>query len=252
MGDAAVFASLAPGIDVIGLGSFGMGETTPGSDLDLLFLTEDDQKDAEKAAQETLSRLERTAREGAPFRTDLRLRPDGGKGLLVRTYEGMLAYAARDMELWERFALGQARLVSGSSKALETVLYASREKPIGGDDLEELKRMKRRIETERVRPAHVTRDVKLGRGGLNDIEWLVRLTEMLYPADRAASSRLPERIAALASKGHFNLGRARDPLGESSLAVESASPPLADGYRRQSLARKPRASGAARRNLRDG
>lgn len=205
IGDAAVLAALEPGVDVIALGSFGQQESTPGSDLDLLFLAEGDQKEAEKAAQATLARIDRAARDGAPFRADLRLRPDGGKGLLARTYEGLLSYAARDMETWERFALGHARLVAGSPKALETVLYASREKLIGREDLEELKRMKRRIETERVRPVHVTRDVKLGRGGLNDIEWLVRLTEMVHPADRAASSRMPDRIAALAGKGHFNL-----------------------------------------------
>ncbi len=203
--DAAVLAALVPGVDVIALGSYGVRESTPGSDLDLLFLAEGDQKAAEKAAQETLTNIDRAAREGAPFRADLRLRPDGGKGLLARTYEGLLSYASRDMENWERFALGHARLVAGSPKALETVLYASREKLIGPEDLEDLKRMKRRIETERVRPVHVTRDVKLGRGGLNDLEWLVRLTEMIHPADRAASSRMSDRITSLAVKGHFNL-----------------------------------------------
>ncbi len=197
--DAEIHDALAPGLDVVALGSLGLGETTPGSDLDLLFLTDGDQAEAERAAQETLARLT------TPFRPDLRLRPDGGKGLLVRTYDGLLNYAARDMELWERFALGHARLVWGSPKALETVLYASRERLMNVEDFAELKRMKRRIETERVRPAHVRRDVKLGRGGLGDIEWLVRLTEMAHPADRAPTSLMPARIAALVAKGHLNV-----------------------------------------------
>jgi glutamate-ammonia-ligase adenylyltransferase len=205
IGDAAVRAHMAPGIDVIALGSLGLEEMTPGSDLDLLFLTDGDQAAAERAAQESLTRIDQASREGAPFRADLRLRPEGGKGLLARTYEGLLTYASRDMESWERFALGHARLIAGSSKALETVRYVSRERPIDREELADLRRMKRRIETERVRPAHVKRDVKLGRGGLNDIEWLVRLIEMVHPGDRASSSRIPDRISALAERGHFNL-----------------------------------------------
>ncbi|RYG27128.1 hypothetical protein EON82_00575 [bacterium] len=214
IGDAAVLANLSPGIDVIALGSLGLEETGPGSDLDLLFLTDGDQAAAERAAQETLTKIDQAAREGAPFRADLRLRPEGGKGLLARTYEGLLTYAARDMETWERFALGHARLIAGSPKALDAVRYVARERPVDREELADLKRMKRRIETERVRPAHVRRDVKLGRGGLNDIEWLVRLVEMVHPGDRATSSRMHDRIVALAEGGHFNLFE-RDALLEA-------------------------------------
>ena len=205
LGDAEVRAACVDGLDVVALGSFGLEETTPGSDLDLLFLTDGDQAEAERAAQETLARLDRAVRLGDPFRADLRLRPEGRKGLLVRTYEGLLAYAERDMELWERFVLGQARLVVGSPRALETVLRAARERSVGPEEVRELLRMKRRIETERVRPTHVRRDVKLGRGGLNDVEWLVRLTEMVHPADRAPTAAIPARIEALAAAGHLNL-----------------------------------------------
>ena len=205
LADAELRHALAPGLDAIALGSFGLEEMTPGSDLDLLFLTDGDPAEAERAAQETLARLDAAVRAGAPFRVDLRLRPEGGKGLLVRSYDGLLSYAARDMELWERFALGHARLVAGSPRALETVLLASRELALGPEDFAELKRMKRRIETERVRPAHVRRDVKLGRGGLNDVEWLVRLVEMAHPADRAPTSLMPARVAALVSAGHLNV-----------------------------------------------
>ena len=214
LGDAAVLGALTPGLDVIALGSLGLRETTPGSDLDLLFLTDGDQGEAERAAQETLAKIDKAARAGAPFRADLRLRPEGRKGLLVRTYEGLLTYAARDMEPWERFALGHARLLAGSPKALDAVRQAVRERPMGPDDFAELKRTKRRIETERVRPAHVRRDVKLGRGGLNDVEWLVRLTEMAHPADRSPGSGMADRIAALAAAGWLNLVE-RDALLEA-------------------------------------
>ena len=214
LGDAEIRAARVDGLDVVALGSLGLRETTPGSDLDVLFLTDGDQADAERAAQETLARLERDARSGAPFRTDLRLRPEGGKGLLVRTYEGLLSYAERDMELWERFALGHARLVAGSPHALETVLRAARERTVGSEEIAELVRMKRRIETERVRPTHVRRDVKLGQGGLSDVEWTVRLMEMVHPADRAPTASMAARIEALTAAGHLNLLE-RDTLREA-------------------------------------
>lgn len=205
VGDRLVRLVAEDGLAVIALGSFGLEATTPGSDLDLLLLTVDDQTEAERAAQNLLNRFERLGRLGSPFRMDLRLRPEGRKGLLVRSLNGFLNYAARDMESWERFALGHARLLAGPAKALDAVRMVARERPLDAAELKELRKMKRRIETERVRPAHVARDVKLGKGGLSDIEWLVRLTEMVYPGARAAESALPPRIEALTRAGHFNV-----------------------------------------------
>jgi glutamate-ammonia-ligase adenylyltransferase len=78
--------------------------------------------------------------------------------------------------------------------------------PLTPERLRELIRMKRRIETERVQPSQVHRNVKLGSGGLNDIEWTVRLTEMRFPsATRAMStSDSRERIQNLGHSGLFN------------------------------------------------
>ena len=66
--------------------------------------------------------------------------------------------------------------------------------------------MKKRIETERVKPQHIRREVKLGWGGLNDIEWFVHLHEMRYPtATHAGENRkMPDRIHALLRAGLIN------------------------------------------------
>jgi len=192
--------------DVVATGSYGTREFGPGSDADVVLLVGDRQMhpEAERQAQELLGLLAQLKRLGAPVQVDLRLRPEGGKGLLVRTYEGFKAYELEGMELWERFALGHARLVHGNPYALAVVLHAAYGAPLLPESLDELLKMKRRIETERVKPQHVRRNVKLAPGGLNDIEWLIHLTEMRYPEGAGAESEMGDRIRRLVTAGHLN------------------------------------------------
>lgn len=177
-------------LSLIALGSYGTGEFGPGSDADILFLAEQAEHEvAERAAQGVLAVVERMRRYGSPLQVDLRLRPEGRKGLLVRTLGAFQTYELEAMELWERFALGHARLVCGSEAALDVVKHAAYALPVTPERLRELLAMKHRIETERVPPQHVRRDVKLGYGGLNDLEWFVHLHEMRFPtATRAGAS----------------------------------------------------------------
>lgn len=192
----------APDVTVIALGSFANREMSLGSDMDLLLLAEnpDMQGVAEQEAQRLLTWFGKIRQFGADIQADLRLRPDGRKGLLVRTLQGLQSYAASDLELWERFALGHARLLRGSHRALEVVRDMAYGISINAARMAELLDMKHRVETERVKPQHVRRNVKLGHGGLNDIEWLVHLHEMKYPkateAERGGSFQ--DRIRRLA------------------------------------------------------
>ena len=190
---------------LIALGSYGVCDLVPNSDLDVLFLISQPelQPQAEKQAQDFLRWVGELHRLGAPLDFDLRLRPDGGRGLLVRTLDGLKAYDLDGMEMWERFALGHGRLIFGNSDALEAVNHCAFGLPLTPGRLQDLMRMKRRIETERVSPAHVHRQIKLGAGGLSDIEWLVHLTEMRYPTATLAGSGsdMDDRIV--------NLGRAQ-------------------------------------------
>ncbi len=194
--------------DIIGLGSYGTREFGPGSDADLLLLVKDrkTQPLAESQAQKFLAFLSQLKRLGAPTQYDLRLRPEGSKGLLVRTFDGLRAYDLEGMEMWERFALGHARLIVGSQDAVEAVMHCAHGLPLTPERLLELTKMKRRVETERVKPQHVKRQVKLGTGGLNDIEWLVHLHEMRYPTATHAGSvtDLQSRIRNVARAGFLN------------------------------------------------
>ncbi|HWD40543.1 MAG TPA: nucleotidyltransferase domain-containing protein [Fimbriimonas sp.] len=199
-------AKLEAPFDVLALGSFGTGDMGPGSDADLLFLTKGDHAAAETVAQKLLGFLSGLKRFGFDLEVDLRLRPEGGKGLLVRTYDGFGAYEVSDMEMWERFALGHARLVSGNPDALDLVRRAAYALPLTSDRVADLASMKRRIELERVKPQHIQRDVKLGHGSLNDLEWIVHLLEMRYPerVEAGKSANTVERIKMLGRSGLFN------------------------------------------------
>lgn len=192
-------------LEVLALGSFGNREMSAGSDGDLLLLVPESRQhaEAEVQAQNLLAMMGQLKRYGTPVELDLRLRPEGGKGLLVRTYDGLRAYDFDGMEMWERFALGHARLLRGSEESLAIVQHSAYALPLTPERLKELIKMKRRVETERVQPKHIRRNVKLGYGGLNDIEWLVHLHEMRFPTATKAGSttRMVERIR--------NLGRAR-------------------------------------------
>lgn len=192
---------------VIALGSLGREDMGPGSDADVLLLVEDKQQTSEQSAQLMLRLLQNWRQRGMPLEVDSRLRPDGRKGLLVRTLHGFDSYAARDMENWERFALGNARLIYGDPRALQHVLASARIETDRQQAWTELVEMKARIEQERVRAHHIHRDVKLGYGGLSDIEWTVRMIELLGPCARRPQdgSDLRSRIRKLNQEGFLNV-----------------------------------------------
>jgi glutamate-ammonia-ligase adenylyltransferase len=169
--------------DIIALGSYGCMDVSVVSDLDLLLLVSDEipQGLAEQQAQDFLAEMDGLKRFGWKTDLDLRLRPEGGKGLLVRSHTGFGTYELERMEMWERFALGMSRLVFGNPDSLQVAIRAAYAEPLTPERLLELVDMKKRIETERVQPQYWKRDVKLGGGSISDIDWLVHLYEMRYP-----------------------------------------------------------------------
>jgi glutamate-ammonia-ligase adenylyltransferase len=210
--------------DLLALGSHGAEEMGPDSDADLVFLVKDNdhQREAEAQAQSLISLLAHLHRLGAPVTVDLRLRPDGGRGLLVRTYAGLAQYDFQGMEMWERLALCQARLVHGNLQALALTCKLAYALPLTPERLKELVAMKRRIETERLMPQHLRRDVKLGQGGLNDIEWFVHLHEMRYPTATEAGRhiRIPDRIRALGRADLINAAEVEELLEAHSYLLD--------------------------------
>ncbi len=166
-----------PALGVIGLGSLAARELSPDSDVDLLLLADDasDFESLERAAQELLRSIAELRTHGAPLRVDLRLRPEGSKGLLVRSLGGFLTYELGDMEPWERMALSRSAPVACSDELFRVVRQAAFNLKLTPEALGELDRVKLRVENERLSPALRMRQIKLGYGGTMDLEWALQL-----------------------------------------------------------------------------
>jgi glutamate-ammonia-ligase adenylyltransferase len=173
------------GLAVVALGRFGGGELSYPSDLDLVFVGPGETQpraEGERAA----TRLLRFLGDGTPrlYDVDPDLRPEGRDGALVRSVEAWSHYVARWAEPWERLAWVKARPVAGDmglGRALVDDVLAPFvwERPLSEDERLALRRVKARVETERVRPGD-DRDfhLKLGPGGLTDIEFCTQLLQL--------------------------------------------------------------------------
>src|SRR2546430_13816578 len=127
-----------------------------------------------------------SAGEPALFRLDLRLRPEGSAGPLARSLESMENYYAGFGETWERIALIKARGIAGSRELAydflrlhQPFIYPKTSTP---DLLDEIAKIKHRIERDIVGTEKLERDVKLGRGGIRDIEFIVQTLQLIHGA----------------------------------------------------------------------
>lgn len=174
-------------ISVVALGSYAAADLGFRSDADVLIVTREgvDQAVGERAAESLLAAVREAHAFGSPMSLDLRLRPEGGKGLLAPTIAGLRAYDRESLEVWERLALSRARLVFGEGCLMDELRAIVFRQPLDRLGFEELIAMKRRIETERVRPEEADRDLKLGRGGLDDLDWMTKLGVLALGAEKA-------------------------------------------------------------------
>jgi [glutamine synthetase] adenylyltransferase / [glutamine synthetase]-adenylyl-L-tyrosine phosphorylase len=180
---------------ILALGKLGGGELNHSSDVDLLFLySEEGQLTAHVSYHEFFNRLGKRILEtfstrhpaGSLFRVDLRLRPEGSAGPLARSLESMENYYAGFGETWERLALIKARGIGGSRELAyeflrqhQPFIYPRSASP---DLLEEIASIKRRIERDIVGADKLERDVKLGRGGIREIEFIVQTLQLIHGA----------------------------------------------------------------------
>lgn len=171
---------------VIAMGRFGGGELGFGSDADVLYVYDANGIDPERAhelSRQLVAGLRSYSEDQrVPFDLDADLRPEGRNGPLVRSVESYAEYYRRWSLSWEAQALLRARGVAGSVNLIrrfmaiaDEVRYPAR---VQLQDLREIKRIKARVENERL-PQGVdpARHVKLGPGGLSDVEWLVQLIQ---------------------------------------------------------------------------
>jgi glutamate-ammonia-ligase adenylyltransferase len=203
----AALAGLAPPLPfaVIGMGRLGGAELSYGSDIDVMFVYEGDSPQdfdaAERIASQLVQEIGATTAEGQTFRVDARLRPQGIEGPLARSLAGFTTYYEQWGQVWERQALTKARFVAGDpalgdrfARLVDRVVY---QYPFTADNAREVRRMKARIERERIPPGEDPQfHLKLGRGSLSDVEFTAQLLQLVH--GRAHSDlRVPGTIVAL-------------------------------------------------------
>ncbi len=194
-------------VAIVGLGRLGGAELNYSSDWDMLFVYDverprDDESRGERnalaagLAQDVLAAIDALNLRGANIEVDLRLRPWGSKGNLIYTTRGYLDYFKNHAETWERQAVLKSRYVAGNptvGRRLERVLRAvSAGRGVTPEEESAIHAMKTRIETERLKPQERETDLKLGNGGLSDIEWLAQRLQLRHgpqhPNVRATST----------------------------------------------------------------
>jgi [glutamine synthetase] adenylyltransferase / [glutamine synthetase]-adenylyl-L-tyrosine phosphorylase len=149
-----------------------------------------------------------------PLIVDADLRPEGRGGPLVRSLAAYRLYYTRWSKVWEAQALLRARFVAGDADLGARFLALADEVryPQGGltpEQVVEIRRIKARVEGERLRGADPGTQVKLGRGGLADVEWVVQLMQLRHAYD-VVELRTTETLAALSAARTAGLIEAAD------------------------------------------
>ncbi len=212
--DAAEISDV--GLAVIGMGKCGARELNYISDVDVIYVIEaggelDDAR-ASTIGTALASGISRAISSSAPepglWEVDANLRPEGKSGPLVRTLPSHLSYYARWAESWEFQALLKARTIAGDrelgqryEKAVEPLVWAS----AGREGfVESVQAMRRRV-TDYIPAAEEQRQIKLGRGGLRDVEFTVQLLQLVHgKSDESLRCRdTTSAIAALSAGGYI-------------------------------------------------
>jgi glutamate-ammonia-ligase adenylyltransferase len=227
-GEAAVASGR---FSVIGMGKLGGQELNYSSDVDVIFVygeegnltpTLTNHQFFTRLAEEIIGTVGGSSAEGNIFRIDLRLRPEGKSGPLVRSLDSCENYYAEFGETWERMALIKARPVAGDAtvgaaftEMIQAFVYT---RHAGGNVIQQMAVLKKRIEEEVVRDGQLTRHVKLGIGGIREIEFIVQSFQVLRGA-RLAQLRDRSTLRTLAIL-----------VKTKTLAADEAAA-LADAYR---------------------
>ncbi len=214
---------------VVGLGKYGGLELNFSSDIDLLFLYEEDGTVVDsrgvqgiangvffdRLAEGLIQVLTEVTPEGFLYRVDMRLRPEGERGPLTRSLRSYWIYYESRGELWERQMLIKARRAAGSSglwrrfrDMLVPFVYPAH---FTVSPSEEIRRIKERIEAEaRTRPEGGN-NIKLQPGGIRDIEFAVQCLQLLHGrrTERTRAAGTLPSIERLRQAGALSAGEAR-------------------------------------------
>ena len=204
---------------IVAMGRFGGGELGFGSDADVMFVYEPKPTIpvaiAQKAAELVIAEIKKLSQDPQlEFELDMGLRPEGKNGAIARSLESYSAYYSRWADIWENQALlrarmffGSAELHSGFNDLVDKYRYPAE---LTSQSITEIRRIKARVESERLpQGADPKRHLKLGRGSLSDIEWLVQLLQLKF-GNAHPGIRTPQTLQALSACVEAKLIEAHD------------------------------------------
>jgi [glutamine synthetase] adenylyltransferase / [glutamine synthetase]-adenylyl-L-tyrosine phosphorylase len=216
---------------VLAMGKLGGAELNYNSDLDLIFVFEEAELGASpmsahecfsKLAQRLITVLQVTTREGIVYRIDTRLRPSGRSGPLVSSLDGFRRYHETSARTWERQALIKARPVAGDAalgqRVADIVSAFVYRAPLSPQQVREIRQLRGRMERELARESDEHINIKTGRGGLVDVEFLAQMLQLHY-GPTIAQVRARNTLAALHA------------LADAAVLPPADHALLADGYR---------------------
>jgi glutamate-ammonia-ligase adenylyltransferase len=195
---------------VIGMGKLGGGELNVSSDIDLIFIYPDDGETTgprklsnreffDRLGQRLIAALHDVTSEGYVFRVDTRLRPYGESGPLTTTFTGLETYLVTQGRAWERYAWLKARaLTGGHHRELDDLVipFVFR-KYLDYDAYDGLRDVHRQIREQALRSDHLA-NVKLGEGGIREIEFIVQALQIVR-GGREPGLRVKGTLPALAA-----------------------------------------------------
>ena len=213
---------------VLGMGKLGGQELNYSSDVDVLFLYSDEgevfkappvretaqhpamsnRQFFSKLAEAFIAEVSRVTADGMLFRIDLRLRPEGDAGPLCRSLPSYENYYTEWGQTWERMMLIKARGVAGdeslAGEFLEMIQPFRFPGSMNADVLHEIAAVKDRIEKEIVGTEEMERNVKLGRGGIREIEFVAQSLQILH-AGRLPFLQTAQTLPCLAKLAQYQL-----------------------------------------------
>ncbi|MCC6154485.1 MAG: bifunctional [glutamate--ammonia ligase]-adenylyl-L-tyrosine phosphorylase/[glutamate--ammonia-ligase] adenylyltransferase [Candidatus Hydrogenedentes bacterium] len=215
----------------IGMGKLGARELNFSSDIDLIFLFDESGETTggsssqltnseyfQKLGERFIKVLTDQTAEGTIFRVDMRLRPHGRMGPLAVDVESAIHYFENEGHAWERQALIKARPVAGDldlgGRFVERTRPFVFPKYFDDETLEDIRNGKRQMEAQIAQRGETEIEVKLGRGGIRDIEFTVQMLQLLN-GGRVPELRIPPTLRAIKALGEQNLLR---PLDAQTLA----------------------------------
>jgi glutamate-ammonia-ligase adenylyltransferase len=213
---------------VLGMGKLGGQELNYSSDVDLLFVYADEgqvfkappagspppravlnnHQFFNRLAEAFTAEVTRLTEEGTLYRVDLRLRPEGEGGPLARSLPSFENYYAQYGQTWERMMLLKARAVAGdealAAEFLECLQPFRYPRSVSESALHEVSAMKTRIEQEVVKAGELERNVKLGRGGIREVEFIAQALQLLH-GGRQPFLQNPQTLRALEKLAQYKL-----------------------------------------------